>query len=72
MSDVLVLDNDEVVPSLSSAVHVLELSLGFVQDFGKIQLIKENNESFDVTFDTLSSAIKLSDNYELVNDTKHL
>jgi hypothetical protein len=58
--DFLGVDKSELMPSVSIAERNLHLSSGFVQDYGKVQLIKENNPGFDAMFDALASSIDLS------------
>lgn len=60
LSEVLALTGGEQMPSLAQAESTLKLSSGFIQDYGKVQYIKENNPDFDKTYDTLAQYIELS------------
>lgn len=60
LSEVLALTAGEQMPSLAQAESTLKLSSGFIQDYGKVQYIKENNLDFDKTYDTLAQYIELS------------
>lgn len=60
LSDVLVLEDGELLPSMSQAESTLELSSGFLQDYNKIQYIKENNPDFDKTYDIIANNLGLN------------
>ena len=59
LKDILVLKENEVLPSLTQAESNLKLSSGFMQDFGKIQYIKENNPSFNKTYNIIANHLGL-------------
>lgn len=61
LGEILDLSENETIPNLKLAEEILKLSPGFVQDFGKIQLISETNPAFEQTFDVIA------DNLDLVN-----
>lgn len=60
LGESLALEEGEVLPSLAQAESTLKLSSGFMQDFGKIQYIKENNPDFDRTYDLIASNLGLT------------
>lgn len=60
LSDVLVLEDGELLPSISQAESTLELSSGFLEDYNKIQYIKENNPDFDKTYDIIANNLELN------------
>ena len=59
LGEVLALDEKEVIPSLAQAESILKLSSGFVQDYGKVQYIKEQNPDFDRTYDMIANSLGL-------------
>lgn len=59
LMDIIGLKSEEILPDLGTAERVLNLSPGFLYDYGKIQLIKENNMEFDRTFDVIANSIEL-------------
>lgn len=59
LGEVLALDEKEVIPSLSQAESILKLSSGFVQDYSKVQYIKEQNPDFDRTYDMIANGLGL-------------
>lgn len=59
LGEVLALDEKEVIPSLAQAESILKLSSGFVQDYGKVQYIKEQNPDFDRTYDMIANGLGL-------------
>ena len=59
LGEVLELDEKEVIPSLAQAKSILKLSSGFVQDYGKVQYIREQNLDFDRTYDMIASGLGL-------------
>lgn len=59
LGEVLALDENEVIPSLAQAESILKLSSGFVQDYGKVQYIKEQNPDFDRTYDMIANGLGL-------------
>lgn len=61
LGEVLALEDGEMIPDLNTAERTLKLSPGFIQDYGKIQFIKENNPGFNATFDTISNAMELTE-----------
>ena len=60
LSDLLVLNEGEVMPSLGVASKNLNLSSGFIQDYDKIQYIKETNPNFDKMYDSLATSLGLT------------
>ena len=54
------LEPGEVVPDLLIAEKNLKISPGFLQDYGKVQLVKDSEPSFDQTFDIISSTMELT------------
>lgn len=61
-ADILCLGTDERIPELAEATRKLQLSAGFVQDYGKIQDIKEHNSGFNATFNALAVGMNLQKN----------
>ena len=59
LGGVIGLQEGEVIPSLPVAERTLQLSNGFVQDYSKVQLIKENNKKFDETYDLIADSMGL-------------
>lgn len=59
LGEVLALDEKEVIPSLAQAESILKLSSGFVQDYSKVQYIKEQNPDFDRTYDMIANGLGL-------------
>ena len=49
------LDKDETIPSLDEAKDILHISLDSIDDFAKIQQIKEQNENFNETFNLIAN-----------------
>lgn len=60
LGDLIGLGPGEVVPDLSIAENNLKISPGFLQDYGKVQLVKDSEPSFDQTFDIISNTMKLT------------
>lgn len=60
LGDLIGLEPGEVVPDLSIAENNLKISPGFLQDYGKVQLVKNSEPSFDQTFDIISSTMELT------------
>lgn len=60
LGDLIGLEPGEVVPDLSIAENNLKISPGFLQDYGKVQLVKDSEPSFDQTFDIISNTMKLT------------
>ena len=60
LSSVLELQEGEQLPNLTQAERILGLSNGFVQDFGKVQYIKENNPNYNRTYDIIAAGLGLS------------
>lgn len=60
LKDKLGLLDSEEIPDVNIASDNLKLSNGFVKDFSKIQYLKENNPSFNVTFDVISQQMSAS------------
>ena len=61
LSQALALGQNETLPSLGEATINLKLSNGFVQDFGKIQYLRENNPEFDRTYDMIARELGLNE-----------
>lgn len=59
LGEVLALDEKEVIPSFAQAESILKLSSGFVQDYSKVQYIKEQNPDFDRTYDLIANGLGL-------------
>ena len=55
LGETLELSDGEVLPSIAQAESTLKLSPGFLQDYSKVQYIKENNPDFEKTYDMLAS-----------------
>lgn len=60
LGETLTLEEGEVIPSLTDAETTLKLSSGFIQDFGRVQYIKENNPDFDRTYDLIATNLGLT------------
>lgn len=61
LGETLELSDGEVLPSIAQAESTLKLSPGFLQDYSKVQYIKENNPDFEKTYDILASNLGLID-----------
>lgn len=59
LGGVLGLQEGEVIPALPVAERTLQLSHGFVQDFGKVQLVKESDPKFDETYNLIADSMGL-------------
>lgn len=59
LGESLVLEEGEVLPSLAQAESTLKLTPGFVQDFSKVQYVKETNPDFDKTYDMIANNLGL-------------
>lgn len=59
LGEVLALDEKEVILSFAQAESILKLSSGFVQDYSKVQYIKEQNPDFDRTYDMIANGLGL-------------
>ena len=59
LSEVLVLGENETIPSLAQAERILKLSNGFIQDYGKIEYIREHNPDFDRTYKMIANSLGL-------------
>lgn len=59
LGDLISLEEGEFIPDLTTAENVLHLSSGFTQDFGKIQMIKEGNPSFNETYDLIADNLEV-------------
>lgn len=60
LGDVIGLENGEIIPDLLTAERLLKLTPGFLEDYGKVQLINENNPLFNKTFDVIASSMELA------------
>ncbi len=54
----LSLTEDEKMPSFAQALDTLHISLTSINDFAKVQQIKEQNENFDITFNLINNVRK--------------
>lgn len=63
LKDAIGLKDGEIIPDLFAAERILKLSSGFLQDYNKVQLIKEKNPLFDKTFDIIASSMELTNNH---------
>lgn len=54
------LEEGETLPSLAQAESTLKLVPGFVQDFGKVQYVKETHPDFDKTYDMIANNLGLA------------
>lgn len=61
LGDLMSLEQGEMIPDLKTAERTLHLAPGFIQDYGKVQMIKENNPVFTATYEMIA------DNLGLVN-----
>lgn len=50
---------DEEIPKLDNALNKLKVSKEFVNDYGKMQYLKENNPNFNKTYDYLASCLQI-------------
>lgn len=60
LSDLISLQHEEVIPDLMTAERTLHLASGFIQDFGKVQMIKEAHPSFTGTYDLIAANLELT------------
>ena len=60
LSAALALKDGEALPSVVEAESTLALSSGFLQDYSKVQYIKENNPNFDKTYDMIADNLGLT------------
>jgi len=58
-SDKLGLSKEEKLPNIGEAIERLKISNGFLQDYNKVQYIKENNSSFDRAYDYIAYSLGL-------------
>lgn len=59
---VLEVREDERIPEVYEAENILHLSKGFLQDYGKVEYIKENDPNFSRIYNIVSRNLEL--NYE--------
>lgn len=59
LGELLTLSEGETLPSLERAVNTLKIVPGFVQDYDKVQYIKENNPNFNRTYDMIANNLGL-------------
>ena len=59
LGEVLALEEGENLPTLAQAESILKLSPGFVQDFGKVEYIRETNPDFNATYDAIATNLGL-------------
>lgn len=57
---VLELREDEKIPEIYEAENILHLSRGFLQDYGKIEYIKENDPNFSEIYKKISHNLESS------------
>jgi len=57
VKDKLHVTDNEKFPNLNEATATLKLSNGFVQDYDKIQYLKESNSDFERVFDEISGQL---------------
>lgn len=60
LGEVLGLREGEVFPTLVQAESILNLAPGFVQDFDRVQFVKETNHSFNKIYDMISNNLGLT------------
>lgn len=59
LEEALALDEGEVLPTLVQAESTLKLSPGFVQDYGKVEYVRETNPNFNATYDAIATNLGL-------------
>ncbi|MBQ3511571.1 MAG: hypothetical protein IJA30_07500 [Bacilli bacterium] len=59
LGEVLALEEGENLPTLAQAESTLKLSPGFVQDFGKVEYVRETNPDFNATYDAIATNLGL-------------
>ena len=59
LGESLALEEGETLPSLAQAESTLKIVPGFVQDYGKVQYIKETHPDFDKTYDMIANNLGL-------------
>ena len=59
-SKALELTEGEALPNLTQAERILGLSNGFIQDYNKIQYIKENNPNYNRLFAIVAQGLERS------------
>ncbi len=59
LGEALALDEGEVLPTLVQAESTLKLSPGFVQDYGKVEYVRETNPNFNATYDAIATNLGL-------------
>ena len=58
LSNVVMLDQNEMIPDLVLAEKTLKLSNGFVEDYNKIEMIKETNPNFSVIYKEIANVME--------------
>lgn len=59
LEEALALDEGEVLPTLVQAESTLKLSPGFIQDYGKVEYVRETNPNFNATYDAIATNLGL-------------
>lgn len=59
LGEVLALDEGENLPNLVQAESTLKLSPGFIQDFGKVEYVRETNPEFNAIYDAIATNLGL-------------
>ena len=59
LSECIGLTEEEQMPSIYEAQANLQLSPGFLDDYSKIQYIKETNPNFSAIYDVISNNVEL-------------
>lgn len=59
LGEVLALEEGENLPNLVQAEGTLKLSPGFIQDFGKVEYVRETNPEFNAIYDAIATNLGL-------------
>lgn len=59
LGEVLALEEGENLPNLVQAESTLKLSPGFIQDFGKVEYVRETNPEFNAIYDAIATNLGL-------------
>ena len=62
LSEIIGLTEGEELPNIDESQTNLQLSPGFLEDYNKIQYIKETNPNFNAIYDVISNNIELEMN----------
>lgn len=60
LAELIGLGENEVIPSLYNASKALRLSGDFVQNYDKVQQVRETAPSFNETYDLISNSMKMT------------